>query len=99
MCTLPSLAVENIGAAFVVPTVAASVDLVVHVGADVDGRHRVREIVTPLGRAEAGVIETAGVFTTRDGRLVRADRHPPHLQQPTGGEPGHPIGASCPQDA
>ena len=35
MCTLPLLAGENIGTAFVVPTVASSVDLVVHVGTDV----------------------------------------------------------------
>ena len=32
MCTLPLLAGENISARFVVPTVAASVDLVVHLG-------------------------------------------------------------------
>jgi hypothetical protein len=30
------------------------------------------------GRAEGGVIETADVFTTRDGRLVRADGYSPH---------------------
>jgi pilus assembly protein CpaF len=30
------------------------------------------------GRAENGVIETADVFTTREGRLVRADGYPPH---------------------
>ena len=84
MCTLPLLAGENIGTAFVVPTVAASVDLVVHVGTDVDGRRRVREIVALPGRAEAGVIETADVFTTRDGRLppgtgIRRTRSSPQL--------------------
>ncbi len=78
MCTLPLLAGENIGTAFVVPTVAASVDLVVHVGTDASGARRVREIVALPGRAENGVIETADVFTTRDGRLVRADGYPPH---------------------
>ena len=77
MCTLPLLAGENIGTSFVVPTVAASVDLVVHVGTDADGRRRVREIVALPGRSEAGVIETADVFTTRDGRLVRAEGFPP----------------------
>jgi hypothetical protein len=45
MCILPLLAGENIGTAFVVPTVASSVDLVVHVGTEVPGHHRVREIV------------------------------------------------------
>jgi hypothetical protein len=45
MRILPLLAGENIGTAFVVPTVASSVDLVVHVGTEVPGHHRVREIV------------------------------------------------------
>ena len=31
MCTLPLLAGENVAAQFVVPTVAASIDLVVHI--------------------------------------------------------------------
>ncbi|HEX2074264.1 MAG TPA: ATPase, T2SS/T4P/T4SS family, partial [Geodermatophilus sp.] len=78
MCTLPLLAGENIGHAFVVPTVAASVDLVVHVGTDPTGLRRVREIVALPGRAEDGVIEMADVFTSRDGRLVRAAGYPPH---------------------
>ena len=78
ICTLPLLAGENIGTSFVVPTVASSVDLVVHVGTDADGRRRVREIVALPGRVEGGVVETADVFTTRDGRLVRADGFPPH---------------------
>jgi hypothetical protein len=67
MCIMPLLAGENIGTAFVVPTVAASVDLVVHVGTDASGHRRVREIVALPGRSEGGVIETADVFTTRDG--------------------------------
>jgi pilus assembly protein CpaF len=78
MCILPLLAGENIGTAFVVPTVASSVDLVVHVGTEVSGHRRVREIVALPGRAEGGVIETADIFTSRDGRLVRADGYPPH---------------------
>ncbi len=81
MCTLPLLAGDNIGHAFVVPTVAASVDLVVHIGTDVEGRRRVREIVALPGRSEGGVIETADVFTTRKGRLVRAEGYPPHPER------------------
>jgi pilus assembly protein CpaF len=77
MCTLPLLAGENIGTAFVVPTVASSVGLVVHVGTDVSGHRRVREIVGLPGRAENGVIEVADIFTTPEGRLVRADGYPP----------------------
>ena len=81
MCTLPLLAGENIGTSFVVPTVASSVDLVVHVGTEISGQRRVREIVALPGRAEDGVIETADVFTSRDGRLVRADGYPPHAER------------------
>ena len=36
------------------------------------------EIVALPGRSEDGVIGTADVFTTREGRLVRADGYPPH---------------------
>lgn len=78
LCTLPLLAGENIGSGFVVPTVASSVDLVVHTNTDLRGHRRVREIVALPGRVEAGVIETADIFTTVDDRLVRADGYPPH---------------------
>jgi pilus assembly protein CpaF len=78
MCTLPLLAGENVSHNFVVPTVAASVDLVVHIGRDALGRRKLREIVAVPGRVEGDVVETADLFTTRDGRLVRADGWPPH---------------------
>jgi pilus assembly protein CpaF len=78
MCTLPLLAGENIGARFVVPTVATCVDLVVHLGIDADGRRRVREIVGVPGRVEAEVIETEPVFLEREGVLCRARGMPPH---------------------
>ena len=42
MCTLPLLAGENISARFVVPTVASSVDLVVHLALGGDGVRRVQ---------------------------------------------------------
>src|SRR4051794_35245515 len=81
MCTLPLLAGENIGTAFVVPTVASSVDLVVHVGPDAPGPRRVREIVPLPGGAEDGVIEIADISTPRDGRLARAGGSPPHADR------------------
>src|SRR4051794_33242000 len=81
MCTLPLLAGENIGTAFVVPTVAASVDLVVHVGTDADGRRRGREIVAVPGRPDGGGIGNPRRFPSRDGRLVRADGFPPHADR------------------
>ncbi len=81
MCTLPLLAGENIGTAFVVPTVAASVDLVVQIGLDGDGRRRVREIVAVPGRTEAGAIEVTDVFRRQGEALVRAGGHPPHADR------------------
>src|SRR5689334_8111707 len=65
MCTLPLLAGENISSRFVVPTVAASVDLVVHLGIDHNGVRRVLEIVAVPGRSEGDVIETEQVFLRR----------------------------------
>jgi pilus assembly protein CpaF len=78
LCTLPLLAGENVSHAFVVPTVAASVDLVVHTVRDHRGSRRVREIIAVPGRVEGDVIETADLFVNRDDRLVRADGWPPH---------------------
>jgi pilus assembly protein CpaF len=81
LCTLPLLAGENVSHAFVVPTVAASVDLVVHTARDAQGHRRVREVVAVPGRVEGDVIETADVFTSRGDRLVRADGWPPHTDR------------------
>jgi pilus assembly protein CpaF len=81
MCTLPLLAGANVSASFVVPTVASCVDLVVHVVLDGDGVRRVREVIALPGRVEQDVVEVADIFTTRDGRLVRAEGFPPHQQR------------------
>ena len=56
---------------------ASSVDLVVHIALERDGRRRVREIVGVPGRAEGDVIEIADLFVTRAGKLQRADGFPP----------------------
>lgn len=81
MCTLPLLAGENVSARFVVPTVAASIDLVVHVALEASGVRRVREVVAVSGRVEGDVIETTDLFTTRGGRLERAAGFPPHVER------------------
>jgi pilus assembly protein CpaF len=78
MCTLPLLAGENVSHNFVVPTVASSIDIVVHVRTDADGRRRVTEVVGVPGRVEGDVVEIADLFVTRDGALVRASGFPPH---------------------
>ncbi|WP_265446147.1 CpaF family protein [Flexivirga meconopsidis] len=81
MCTLPLLAGPNVSSTFVVPTVAASIDLVVHLALDCDGRRRVREIVAVPGRIEGDVIELADIFVQRSGKLVRGNGFPTHTQQ------------------
>lgn len=85
LCTLPLLAGENVGHSFVVPTVAGSVDIVVHTHTDGQGHRRVREIVAVPGRVEgigdASVIEIEDLFVTRANRLVRADGYPPHAER------------------
>ncbi|WP_456845330.1 CpaF family protein [Cellulomonas sp. P5_C6] len=81
LCTLPLLAGENVSDRFVIPTVASAVDLVVHLDLDGSGRRLVREIVAVPGRVEQGIVETADVFHTRDGHLVRADGFPPHAER------------------
>jgi pilus assembly protein CpaF len=78
MCTLPLLAGENIGSRFVLPTVAACVDLVVHLGFGADGQRRVREIVAVGGRIEEQIIETETLFQSLDSQLVRAEGQLPH---------------------
>ncbi|MEO8330752.1 MAG: ATPase, T2SS/T4P/T4SS family, partial [Candidatus Nanopelagicales bacterium] len=81
LCTLPLLAGENVGHAFVVPTVAACVDLVIHATTGADGTRRVREIVSIPGRAEHGIVEIEPLFVSRDGQLQRANGYPPHPER------------------
>ena len=81
MCTLPLLAGENISARFVVPTVAASVDLVVHLGIDEHGVRRVNEIVAVPGRVEQDTIETETVFVRQQDGLVRLTGMPPRPER------------------
>ncbi len=80
MCTLPLLAGENISARFVVPTVAASVDLVVHLGIDPQGTRRVNEIVAVPGRVENDIIEVEPLFVRHGHELRRTHGMPPRLE-------------------
>lgn len=76
LCTLPLLAGENVSSAFVVPTVATSVDLVVHATLDAKGKRTVSEIIAPTGRSERGIIEAETVFTRQNGELVKGPGRP-----------------------
>jgi pilus assembly protein CpaF len=81
LCTLPLLAGGNVSASFVTPTVATSVDLVVHVVKDGNGRRRVTEIAALSGRCERDVVEVAQLFRSDSGALVRAAGFPPHVDR------------------
>jgi len=81
MCTLPLLAGENVSARFVVPTVASSIDIVVHAALERDGRRVVREIAAVPGRVEGDVVEIADLFVRRRGELRRAEGFPPHEER------------------
>ena len=59
-----------------VPTVASSVDLVVHLGIDPGGVRRVNEIVAVPGRVENDIIETEPVFVREGEELRRANGMP-----------------------
>ena len=69
LTTLPLLAGRNIDAGFVVPTVATSIDLVVHAELDRTGHRHVVEIVAPTGRAADGVVESVRLFARTGSSL------------------------------
>ncbi len=71
LCTLPLIAGPNIAADFVVPTVAAAVDLVVHLRTDIAGHRVVTEVSGVSGRVESGVVELSELFVDRGRGLVR----------------------------
>ena len=75
------LAGDNISARFVVPTVASSVDLVVHLGLGPDGTRRVNEIVSVPGRVEADVIEVEPIFVRSGGELRRTGGVPARIER------------------
>ncbi|MGZ4475303.1 MAG: CpaF family protein [Nocardioides sp.] len=81
MCTLPLLVGENVSPKFVIPTVAASVDLVVHLGMDARGVRRVNEIVAVPGRVENDIIEAAPIFERRGADLLRGSGIPPRVER------------------
>lgn len=81
LCTLPLLAGQNIPGDFVMPTVAGSVDLVIHTATERDGSRRVREICALPGRVEGGTVEMATVFADRGRGLEAAGGFPPHEER------------------
>ena len=76
LSTLPLLAGRNIDAAFVVPTVASAIDVVVHAELERGGRRRVIEIVAPTGRVVDGTPEATTLFELVEGRLTATGEVP-----------------------
>lgn len=69
LSTLPLLAGRNIDHSFVLPTIAGTIDAVVHVERSPEGVRRVREIIRPTGTIVDGVIESRIAFDCRSGVL------------------------------
>lgn len=76
LTTLPLLAGENVTHSFVVPTVAASIDLIVHLTARHE-RRQAMQMVAVSGRIEGDRIETMPLFERRGDRLAWTGHHPP----------------------
>lgn len=78
LATLPLLAGENVSHAFVVPTVAVSIDLIVHLSL-YRGRRVTSQIVGVTGRVEGGDrIETSSLLERRGESLAWTGQQPPH---------------------
>ena len=81
LCTLPLLAAENVTSAFVTPTVAATINLVVYLRRDSTGHRRVTEIAAVPGRCDQGVIEIESIFHDVGGELRRSQGYPPYADR------------------
>ena len=79
LCTLPLLAGRNIDSAFVVPTVAATIDIVVHCELARTGQRRVIEIIAPSGATSGSVVESSAIFALRKNALEPTGESPPRL--------------------
>lgn len=80
LVTLPLLAGENVTHAFIVPTVAASIDLVVHLSLS-GGRRFANEIRAVSGRVESDRVETTPLWERRRGELEWTGHQPPSMDR------------------
>ena len=81
LSTLPLLAGRNIDAGFIVPTVAACIDLVVFCELDRGGTRYVSEILALSGAVNAGVIEASALFQRSGAELLPTGGHPAKLEK------------------
>ncbi|HEV7741053.1 MAG TPA: ATPase, T2SS/T4P/T4SS family [Pseudolysinimonas sp.] len=94
LATLPLLAGRNIDSAFVLPTVASSIDVVVHAELERSGHRRVVEIVAPTGHIVEGTIEATPLFELRGGRLQATGLTPARVGRFMRAVPS-PVGATA----
>ena len=80
LTTLPLLAGDNVTHSFVVPTVATSIDLVVHLGSTA-GRRRVVQLLGVTGRTEGDRVETTSLWEREGERLRWTGQQPPRLER------------------
>jgi pilus assembly protein CpaF len=76
LSTLPLLAGRNIDSSFVVPTVASSIDIVVHCELARNGLRRVVEILATSGQVSGSIIEANTIFTVQRGALTATGSYP-----------------------
>jgi pilus assembly protein CpaF len=76
LTTLPLLAGENVSHSFIVPTVASSIDLIIHLS-NRGGRRKTHEVIGVTGRVEGDRIETVSLWERRGDRLRWSGHEPP----------------------
>lgn len=80
LVTLPLLAGENVSHAFVLPTVASSIDLIVHLD-QARGRRTTSHILGVTGRLEGDRIETVSLWERSGDQLQWTGHQPPRAEK------------------
>jgi pilus assembly protein CpaF len=80
LVTLPLLAGENVSHAFVLPTVASSIDLIVHLN-QARGRRSTAHILGVTGRLEGERIETVSLWERSGDQLRWTGHQPPRAER------------------
>lgn len=76
LSTLPLLAGRNIDSSFVVPTVASSIDIVVHCELERNGARRIVEILATSGNTSGSLVEASSIFALQRGTLEATGSYP-----------------------
>ena len=81
LTTLPLLAGGNVSHRFILPTVAATIDLIVFLRVDGWGHRRVEEVLAVTGRVEEDQVEAGLLFRRAGERLLWTGEYPPHPER------------------